>query len=109
MKKLFIIAALLTFFSTVAYAETVYTPITKDAEVTTIDDVAIKAATPVTEEQTLTLRQLDAQKGEIEKNITIYQGQIAQWQQLLVKIAMMRTAILKEAEKIQLKAVVVPK
>lgn len=102
--KALITITLITLFTSSAFAAD-YTPITKDNEVTTVEQVQIKEVVPVTQERTWSLAAIDAEIAQTEKNIAHYQAQITQWQGLLTQYTGLRAMIEAEAKKVELKKV----
>lgn len=103
MKKL-ILALIVCLFTIPAFAEELFTPVTKDNEVTSVDAVEVRKAivTQQTEEKILTLRKIDADITKIQARIDHLNGDIADLQALRVKV-------LAQAEKVVLKPVEKPK
>lgn len=103
MKKLILILTI-CLFTLPAYAQEVFTSITKDNEVTSVDAVEVKKAivTQQTNEEVLTLRKVDGQ-------IAAKQARIAHLQKDITDLQALRAKVLKEAEKIILKPVEEPK
>jgi TolA-binding protein len=103
MKKL-IIAATILLFAFPAFAAEEFVPVTKDSEVTSIDQVQVKKV--VTEqkidETVYTLPQIDADIAKIQARIDHLQGDID-------KLKALKASVLKEAEKIELKKEEAPK
>ena len=103
MKKLLITATIL-LFTFPAFAAEEFVPITKDAEVTSIDQVQVKKI--VTEQkvdETIhTLPQVDADIAKIQARIDHLRGDIDELKALKAKV-------LTEAKKIVLKIVEEPK
>jgi TolA-binding protein len=97
MKKL-LIAATILLFAFSAFAAEEFVPITKDAEVTSIDQVRVKKV--VTEqkidETVYTLPLIDTDIAKIQARIDHLQGDID-------KLKALKAKVLKEAEKIVLK------
>ena len=100
--KILITLALITLFTIPAFAAD-YTPVTKDNEVTTVDQVQIKEAVTVSQEAVRSLATIDAETAQITANIAAYQKQITEWQAYLGKLATLRTVIETEAKKVALK------
>jgi TolA-binding protein len=103
MKKL-MLALAICLFTIPAFAQEVFTPITKDNEVTSVDAVQVKkeVVTQKTTEETLTLRKIDADIAKIQARISHLNGDIADLQAL-------RAKVLKLAEKVVLKPIEEPK
>lgn len=103
MTKL-MIALTICLFTLPAYAEEVFTPITKDNEVTEVDAIEVKKAIVIqqTKEEVLTLRKIDADIAKIQARIDHLNGDIAALQAL-------RAKVLEAAEKVLLKPVEEPK
>jgi TolA-binding protein len=103
MKKL-LIAATILLFTFPALAAEEFVPITKNSEVTSIDQVRVKKV--VTEqkvdETVYTLPQVDADIAKIQARIDHLQGDID-------KLKALKAEVLKEAEKIELKKEEAPK
>lgn len=102
MKKL-ILALTICLFTLPAYAKEVFTPLTKDNVVTSVDAVEVKKAvtTQQTNEEILTLRKIDDQ-------IVAKQARIAHLQKDVTDLQALRATVLKEAEKVVLKEVEEP-
>ena len=98
MKKALLMIITVCFLASVAYATGTFIPVTKDNEVTNINQVKITKR--ITEEKhidkTYTLPGIDAKIDKVQARIIHLQGDITELQEL-------RVLILKEAEKIVLK------
>lgn len=104
MKKTIIAIIALTLFASTAFAAETFTPVTKDNEVTSIDQVQVKKViTKQVEEETVySMPQIDGQIAKIQARIDHLQGDID-----VLKV--LKAKILKEAEKVQLKVEEIPK
>jgi TolA-binding protein len=117
MKKLLIAATILLFASS-AFAAEEFVPVTKDSEVTSIDQVQVKKV--VTEqkvkETVYTSASINEDIAKLQNEITKKQARIAHLQgdidslqADIDKLKALQTTVLKEAEKIELKVVEEPK
>lgn len=104
MKKTIIAIIALTLFASTVFAAEQFVPVTKDNEVTSIDQVQVeKVITKQVEEKTVyTIPQIDADIAKIQARIDHLQGDIDVLKALKAKI-------LAEAEKVQLKVEETPK
>ena len=102
MKKL-ILTLMICLFTLPAYAEEVFTPVTKDNEVTSVDIIQVKKSivTQQTKEEVLTLRKIDADIAKIQARIDHLNGDID-------VLKALRAKVLAEAEKIVLKPIEEP-
>jgi len=104
MKKALLMIITVCFLASIVYATGTFIPVTKDNEVTNINQVKITKR--ITEEKhidkTYTLSGIDAQIAKVQARITHLQGDITELQEL-------RALILKEVKKIVLKIDKLPK
>ena len=104
MKKTIIAIIALTLFASTAFAAETFTPVTKDNEVTSIDQVQVKKviSKQVEEETVYSTPKIDADISKIQARITHLQGDIAVLEALKAKIE-------TEAKKVILKKEEAPK
>lgn len=78
-----------------------YTPITKNGEVESVDEVQVEIQKPITEKQVVTLQYINTELNKINARITELEAERAKYNAL-------KTAIETEAKKVELKTVVKP-